>query len=81
MGISLIIYRVISFSYILNIRGMKMTKYNYDVVVVGTGNATLSAREGGLKVLMVEKGRNINAEATRSSPAVQSARPILIKKV
>src|SRR5690625_4233900 len=39
---------------------MKMTNYNYDVVVVGTGNAALSAAlsagEDGLKVLMVEKG-------------------------
>lgn len=37
-----------------------MTNYNYDVVVVGTGNAALSAaisaNEDGLKVLMVEKG-------------------------
>ncbi|WP_462420276.1 FAD-dependent tricarballylate dehydrogenase TcuA [Salinicoccus sp. Marseille-QA3877] len=37
-----------------------MTKHNYDVVVVGTGNAALSAaisaNEEGLKVLMVEKG-------------------------
>ncbi|SOC37574.1 FAD-dependent tricarballylate dehydrogenase TcuA [Salinicoccus kekensis] len=37
-----------------------MANYNYDVVVVGTGNAALSAAlsagEDGLKVLMVEKG-------------------------
>lgn len=60
MNILLITYRSISLSYHLQVRGMNMTKYNYDIVVVGTGNAALSAaisaNEDGLKVLMVEKG-------------------------